>query len=136
MDPPDISITEGGGKRRKPLSLPPKSVESYRSTTGSNEAVVDGTGTVDGFPALSNRGDVNDNGTTDDMDWVAMGKEEVQDQHNDANELEICPIYILSCNSKYSNGKLMLRITGLYGIGEEKVEADDVKIEFPDTLAL
>ena len=49
MDPPDITIPEGGGNRHKPLSLPPTSVESYRSTSGSNDAVVDGSGTADGF---------------------------------------------------------------------------------------
>ena len=96
MDPPDISITEGGGKRRKPSSLPPKSVESDRSTAGSNEAVVDVLGTADGFPALANQRDVNENEKTDEMDWDAMGKEEVQYQQNDADELDICPIDILS----------------------------------------
>ena len=59
MDPPDISITEGGGKRRKPLSFSPKIVDSDRSTAGSNKAVVDGPGTADGFTALANRGGVN-----------------------------------------------------------------------------
>ena len=41
--------------------------------------------------------DVNEKGTTDDMDWAAMGKEEVQNQQNDSDELDICPIDILSC---------------------------------------
>ena len=54
VDPPYIFIPEGGGNRRKPSSLSPKSVESDRSTAGSNEPVVDGPGTVDGFPALDN----------------------------------------------------------------------------------
>ena len=89
MDPPDISITEGGRKRRKPSSSPPNSDESDRSTTGSNEAVVDGPGNTDGFTALSNRVDVNENGTTYDMDWFEMRQEEVQDQQNDADELDI-----------------------------------------------
>ena len=30
----------------------------------------------------------------------------------------------------------MVKITGLYGLGGEAVEADDVKIDYPDTLAL
>ena len=30
----------------------------------------------------------------------------------------------------------MLRITGVYGLIEEPVEAEDVKIDYPDTLAL
>ena len=72
-------------------------MESDRSTAGSNEAVVDGPGTADGFPALDNRGDMNEKGTTDDMDWATMGQEEVKYQHNDAGKLDICLIYILSC---------------------------------------
>ena len=51
---PQYCITERGGKRCKPLSPSQKIVESDRSTTGSNEAVVDGPGTVDRFPVLSN----------------------------------------------------------------------------------
>ena len=75
---------------------------------------MDGTGTADGFPDLSNRGDVNKNGTIYEMDWAAMGQEEVQDQLNDAEKYNTCPINILSHYWKSSNGKLMLRITGLY----------------------
>ena len=89
MDPPDITIPEGGGNRHKPLSSPPTSVESDRSTSGSNDAVVDGPGTADGFCALVNRGDVNEKGTTYEMDWASMGLEEVNDQQNDADKLDI-----------------------------------------------
>ena len=60
----------------------------------------------------------------------------MQDQQNDADELDICPIYILSCYWNSSNDKLMLLITWLDGIGEDTVEADDVKIDYPDTLPL
>ena len=55
---------------------------------------------------------------------------------NDAYKLDICPIDILSCYWKSSNGTLMLQITGLDGIGEDTVEADDMKIYYPDTLTL
>ena len=71
-------------------------MESDRSAAGSNEAVADGPCSADGFSALANRGYVNGNGTTDDMDWAAMGQEEVQDQQNDADKLDICPIDSLS----------------------------------------
>ena len=37
-------------------------------------------GIADGFTALSNQGDVNEKGTRYEMDWAAMGREEVQDQ--------------------------------------------------------
>ena len=30
----------------------------------------------------------------------------------------------------------MVKVTGLYGLGDEVVEADDVNIDYPDTLAL
>ena len=56
---------------------------------------MDGPGTADGFTAMVNRGNVNENGTTDERYWSTMGQEEVQDQHNDADKLEICPIYII-----------------------------------------
>ena len=97
VDPPNIYISEGGGKRRKPSSSPPKSVESNRPTTVSNEAVVDGPGTTNGFSALANRGDVNENRTTNDMDWYTMGQEEVQYHQNDAEKLDIFLIDVLLC---------------------------------------
>ena len=48
-------------------------MDSDRLTAGYNEAVVDGPGTADGFTDLANRGDMNENGTTDEMDWYVMG---------------------------------------------------------------
>ena len=105
MYPPDISIREGRRKRRKPLISPPKSVESYRSTAGYNESVVDGPGNAEYFNDLSNRGDVNENGKTDDMNWATMGKEEMQYQQNDADKLDISTIDILLCYWKSSNGR-------------------------------
>ena len=68
MDPPNITTTEGRGKRHNPPSSLPKSVELDKSTAGSNEAVVDGPGTADCFTNLYNQGDVNEKGTTDEMD--------------------------------------------------------------------
>ena len=97
---------------------------------------MDGPGTANGFPNMSNRGDVNKNWTTDDMNWSAMGQEEVQGQKNDAEEIYICPIDILLCYWKSSNGKMMMWINGLDGLFEDTVEANDVKIDYPDTLAI
>ena len=74
VDPPNITITEGGVKRQKPLSLPSKSVDLDRSTAGSNEAVMGGPGITDVSPAMANRGDMNGDGTTDEIDWDAIGK--------------------------------------------------------------
>ena len=77
---------------------------------------MDGPGIVDGFPALSNRGGVNKIGTTDEMDWSEMGQEEVKYQLNYAEKSDRFLIDILSHYWKSSNGKLVLRITGLYGL--------------------
>ena len=59
VDTPNINISVGVGKRYKPWSLPPTSLESNRSTAGYNEEVVDGLGTADVFLALVNIGGVN-----------------------------------------------------------------------------
>ena len=61
---------------------------------------------------------MNDKGTTDEMDWASMGLEEVDNQQNDADKLDICPIDILSCYWNSTNGKLMLQITGLNGLAK------------------
>ena len=45
---------------------------------------------------------MNKNGTTDEMDWVAMGQEEVQYQHNSADKIDICLIDVISCDWKSS----------------------------------
>ena len=37
-------------------------------------------GIADGFTNFANQGDLNEKGTTYEMDWAAMGREEVQDQ--------------------------------------------------------
>ena len=63
-----------------------------------------------------------------------MGQEEVQYHQNDYDKLDICLIDILSCYWKSSNGKLMLQITGLNGLSKDVVEADDVKIDYPNTI--
>ena len=57
---------------------------------------MDGPVTSDGFPALANRGNINKNETTYDMDWAAMGQEDVKYKLNDAYKYDICPIDILS----------------------------------------
>ena len=79
---------------------------------------------------------MNENETADDMDWSAMGKEEMQDQQNDADEIDILPIDILLCYCKSFNGKIMPWITELNVLCEDTVEDDDVKIDYPDILAL
>ena len=65
-----------------------------------------------------------------------MGREEVQDQLNDAEKYDICAIDILSHYRKYSSGKMMMKVSGLHGLRYEAFESDDVKIDYPDTLAI
>ena len=60
----------------------------------------------------------------------------MKNKQNDAEELGICPIDILLCYWKSSNVQIMLYITGLCGLGDDIVEADNVNIDYPDTLAL
>ena len=136
MDPLDIAIPKGGGKRRKLSSSSPKIVESNRSTVAPIETVVDVPGIADGFSALAYRGYVNEKGTTDEMDWSIMEQEEAQNQQNDADVLEICPVDILSCYWKPNNGMLVLRITGLNGPGEDLIKAEDVKVGYTYALSL
>ena len=52
-----------------------------------------------------------------------MVKEEAQDQKNDSDALDIYPVDIISCYWKPNNGMLMLRITGLNGLGEDVIKA-------------
>ena len=40
---------------------------------------------------------MNENRTTNDMDWSTMGQEEVQYQQNDAEKLDIFLIDVLLC---------------------------------------
>ena len=65
-----------------------------------------------------------------------MVKEEDQDQNNDSEVLDIYSVYIISCYWKPNNGMLMLRITGLNGLGEDLIKAEYVKVDYPDALAL
>ena len=75
VDIPNISIAEGGGKRRKPLSLPSSGINragADQPIVDSNEAEVDGQGIAGGFPSLANRGGVNNNGTSNETYWAEM----------------------------------------------------------------
>ena len=138
MDLPNIAISEGGGKRHKPSSSP--------LAIGVNQAEVDqpgaeyedeageGSGTANVFLALTNRGNVNKNGTMDEMDWYEMVQEEVQYQMNDADKSDICEIDIISHYWESNNGNLMVKVSGLYGIGDDTVEAEYVNIDYPYTL--
>ena len=85
---------------------------------------------------MTNQGNVNENRTKDDMAWAAMGQEEVQYQLNDADKYDITSRDIILNRWKYINGKLMVKVTGLHGLGYDTVDARDVNIDYPDTLAL
>ena len=98
--------------------------------------MVGGPDNTEGFPTPANRGDMNEKGTTYEIYFSAMGREEVQDQQNDDDVLDIFPIDILLCHWKANSGKLMLRITGLNGLSEDVVEAEDVKVDYTDTLSI
>ena len=59
VDPPNIAIPEGGGKRRNILSSSPKSVESDRYAVAPIETVADVPGIADGFYVLVDLGYAN-----------------------------------------------------------------------------
>ena len=65
-----------------------------------------------------------------------MVQEEAQDQKNDSDVLGIYMVDIIACYWKPNNGMLMLRITGLNGLGEDVIKAEYVKVDYPDALAL
>ena len=89
----------------------------------------DGSGTSDGFPALSNWGIVNKNETTNEMSWDAMGREEVKEQLNDADKSDISAIDILSHYWKSASGNLMMKVTRLHGLGDAAIEDECVKTD-------
>ena len=66
--PSDISITEEGGKQRKSSSPSPRRVGKDRPTMDPIETVVEKPGISDVVPIPANRGDVNEEGETDETD--------------------------------------------------------------------
>ena len=60
----------------------------------------------------------------------------MQDQLNDADTFDIFLVDILPCYWNPDDGKLMLWITGLSGLGEDVMKAEDMKFYYSDTLAL
>ena len=65
-----------------------------------------------------------------------MVQEEAQDKMNDSDILDIYMVDIIACYWKPNNGMLMLRITGLNGLGEDVIKAEYVKVDYPDALDL
>ena len=70
------------------------------------------------------------------MDWDTIRQEEVQDQLNDDDKYDKSAIYIIQHCWKSTGEKVMVKVTGLHGLGKEEVENEYVNIEYPDTLAL
>ena len=60
----------------------------------------------------------------------------MQDQLNDADTFDIFLVDILPCYWNPDDGKLMLWITGLSGLGEDVMKAEDMKFYYSDTLVL
>ena len=64
-------------------------MESDRYNVNPVETVVDVPGFADGFSALFNRWYLNEKGTTNEIDWSAMGQEEAQYHQHDVDVLDI-----------------------------------------------
>ena len=107
-----------------------------RSAADLKDSIEEVPCTADEFHALANRGNANKEVITDKKAWATMGQEGVQYQIKDANKYDISDIYILSHYWKPSTGTLMVRVNGLYTLGDYVVKSEDVKVEYPDTLSL
>ena len=95
MDPPDSAISEGGGKWCRILSPSSGDLSTGRSTA-SAQVVVDEPSSQDNFSATANRGNVNEEGETDETEWSAINTEEVQDQCNYTDKIDQCPVDIIN----------------------------------------
>ena len=82
------------------------------------------------------RGDVNKDGTTDEMEWAAMELEEVQDQLNDSDEIYHTPVDIISYHWRPSDGMLMLKTTKIYSLDKDTHDADKFRVDYSGYLAL
>ena len=49
---------------------------------------------------------------------------------------DISAIYLILYYWKSAGGKMMLKVTGLHGLGDEAVEYEDAEIDYPDTLEI
>ena len=91
---------------------------------------------ADVFPALANWVIVNNNRTSDKMALVIMVQEEVQYKLNGTNKSGIYAIDIISHYWKYNNRNLVVKVAGLHRLGDGIVEAEDMNIDYPVTIAL
>ena len=72
VDAPDSAILEGGGKRRRLPSPSSDELSMGQSTAYSSKSVVDEPILPDDLSATANRGNVNEEGATDEMEWSEM----------------------------------------------------------------
>ena len=79
---------------------------------------------ADNLPVMDNRGGVNEEGATDEMEWAAMEQEEVQDQINNSDEIYHSPVEILSYYWRPEDSMLILETTEIYGLNEDMHKAD------------
>ena len=100
-----------------------------RPTVDHEDAAKDGSGIADMFPATTYRGNVNKNGTMDDMACNSMRKGEVKYQMNDADKSEIWDIDIISHYWESNNVNMVVKIAGLYGLRDDTVKAEYVNID-------
>ena len=110
VHPPDNTIAEGGDKRRR-LSRQPSAVMRPGRSTATAHAVVDEPSLQENenSSATDDRGDVNEEGATDEIDWCAMNKEEVQDQYNCTHVCDGRPVEILSHYWHTESGDLWIK---------------------------
>ena len=122
VDTPDNDIAEGGDKRRK-LSSRSSSVMRPGQSTVTTHTVVDEPSSTERLSssATDDRGDVYEEGATDDLSWSAINKEEVQDQYNCTDECDGVPVEILTHYWHNESAELWIKTDSISGIVEERL---------------
>ena len=132
-------IVEGGGKKNKAMNPPLVSgVNPAKGVQYNDEAK--NSAEVDKciaymITAIADKGNVNKDRTTYEMVWEVMRQDEVQDKSNDSDQSDTDEIEVIFYYRRLSNKNLKVKDTGLR-ICNGKIDAEDVKVNYLDTLAL
>ena len=79
---------------------------------------------------------MNEEGATDEIDWCAMNKEEVQDQYNCNDECDGHPVEILSQYWHTESGELWVKTDHILDLDDDRFKADTFRVDHEVCLAL
>ena len=91
---------------------------------------------LDDLSTADNRGNVNEEGDTDEIEWSAMNTEEVQDQCNYTDKIYQSLIEILYHYWRAKDGELMLKATKILGLDEDMHVADTFRVDYAGYIYL